>query len=316
MTDAELIYIKTIIEEKSLSKAAEKLFISQPSLSKNLLKIETQLGTKLFTRTNTGLVPTYAGKRYYKIAKDILKIYKDFEIEISDINELKKGKITVGITPQLATYMLPIILPIFKQKYPNIEIVIAENSTAELERSLSAGEIDFAIMFLPPLHEANNILNIDYEFVFKDSLLLVTSQEHPLSIYKEEKENLDYPWIDLLLFSNEPFILEDHGLRIRQVTELIFHKANINPKIAFTTKSFETARRLVSQGLGITFIPKRYIDIFPSIYLQNYFYIDEQYSPYWNLCIAILNDAYISIAAKEFIKIVKEEFKEHKNKKL
>lgn len=308
MTDVELIYVKTIIEEKSLSKAAEKLFVSQPSLSKSLQKIEYRFGTRLFKRTNTGLIPTLAGERYYQMAKDILKIYNDFEIEISDINNLKKGKITVGITPQLATYMLPVILPLFKEECPNIDVSTIERNSSELEKALASGEIDFAIMFISPFNEVNNILDVSLELIFKDTFLLVAKKGHRLGKYAIYDKDCEYPRIDITLFSDEPFIITDHGLRIRQVSELILQKADINPLIALTTKSFETARRLASQGVGITFIPRRYINIFPSTFVPDYYTIDEKYTPYWNLCLAIYKGAYVSKAARTFMNIIKKNF--------
>ena len=91
MTSKELLYINTIAEEKSISKASRKLFISQPSLSQAVQRIEEHLGTILFKRTNTGLILTVAGEKYYKMANQILKIYDDFKTEINDINDMKTG---------------------------------------------------------------------------------------------------------------------------------------------------------------------------------------------------------------------------------
>jgi len=226
------------------------------------------------------------------MAKDILKIYNDFEIEISDINNLKKGKITVGITPQLATYMLPVILPLFKEECPNIDVSTIERNSSELEKALASGEIDFAIMFISPFNEVNNILDVSLEFIFKDTFLLVAKKGHRLGKYAIYDKDCEYPRIDITLFSDEPFIITDHGLRIRQVS----------------TKSFETARRLASQGVGITFIPRRYINIFPSTFVPDYYTIDEKYTPYWNLCLAIYKGAYVSKAARTFMDIIKKNF--------
>lgn len=275
MTERELLYIKTIVEEKSISKAAQKLFLTQPSLSKCVQKIETSLGTALFKRTNTGLIPTFAGQRYYQVATEILKIYNDFEIEISDINNLKKGRITIGCTIYLATHILPIILPIFKRECPNIELFVVEKNSTELEKDLSAGKVDFALMHTSPVYKISNTSNIDFHPLFKDPFLLVTKKDHPLNQYAVKIEHSDYPKIDITLFANEPFILVKREQRIRQVSELILQKANINPTIVLTTKSFEIARRLACQGIGVTFVPLQYSQIFPGTYEPAYYYIDE-----------------------------------------
>ncbi|AEE92401.1 Transcriptional regulator, LysR family [Tepidanaerobacter acetatoxydans Re1] len=308
MTERELLYIKTIVEEKSISKAAQKLFLTQPSLSKCVQKIETSLGTTLFKRTNTGLIPTFAGQRYYQVATEILKMYNDFEIEISDINNLKKGRITIGCTIYLATHILPVILPIFKRECPNIELFVVEKNSTELEKDLSAGKVDFALMHTSPVYKISNMSNIDFHPLFKDPFLLVTKKDHPLKRYAVKIENSDYPKIDITLFANEPFILVKREQRIRQVSELILQKANINPNIVLTTKSFEIARRLACQGIGVTFVPLQYSQIFPGTYEPAYYSIDEKYSPYWTMCIAVQKDAYISKAAKLFIRMVSERF--------
>lgn len=310
MNDMELIYIKTIFEEKSLTKAAEKLFITQPSLSKSLSRIEKALGIKLFKRTTSGIEPTYSGEKYYRMAQDILKIYDEFEMEISDINNLKKGRITIGITPQLATFILPSVLPVFKEKFPNVEVFTKEMSSGEIETALSRGALDFAVMFLSPFHLNDNALNVDFKLLFKDSFILVTEKDHPLARYAKSDHHSIYPRIDLKLFANEPFIITEKGMRIRDVSDLILQKANINPEIALTTKSFETARRLASQGFGVTFIPKSYIGIFPSICSPNYYTLDEKYTPYWKLSIAMQKGAHLSNADSKFIEIIKENFKE------
>ncbi|MDU2064622.1 MAG: LysR family transcriptional regulator [Sporomusaceae bacterium] len=308
MTERELLYVKTVADEKSLSKAAKKLFLTQPSLSVCMQKIETNLGIKLFKRTSKGLLLTFAGERYYQMATDILKIYNDFEIEVSDINNLKKGRMTIGITVYLATYMLPLVLPAFKQKCPNIEIFIIEKNSTELDKALASGEIDFAIMHTFPFNEHANNINTKIHPLFKDPLVLVTKPNHPLRQYAIPKNDLEFPQIDLTLFAQEPFIMLHQEQKIRQVTDLILQKAAITPTIALTTKSYETARRLACEGLGITLVPRQYLDIFPSTFHPDYYHIEEKYSPYWTMCVAVQKDAYISRAARLFISMITEQF--------
>lgn len=140
MTSKELLYVKTIAEEKSISQAAKLLFIAQPSLSQALSRIEDNLGTPLFTRTTGGLNLTYAGERYYQTACRILKIYENLEGEISDINGLRTGRIRMGITNHLGTVVLPKILPPFRRQCPFIELEILEETTDKLENRLLSGQ--------------------------------------------------------------------------------------------------------------------------------------------------------------------------------
>lgn len=306
MTERELLYVKTIAEEQSISKAAQKLFLTQPSLSKCIQRIEASLGTKLFKRTSTGLVLTFAGERYYQIATDIMRIYNDFEIEVSDINNLKKGRVTIGFTTYLAVYLLPMVLPVFKQRCPNIEVIIVEKNSSELEKALSSGEIDFAVMHTSPFYEIYNNLNIDFHPLSKDPFILVTKPDHPLGSHAVEVAGLEYPLIDITLFSNEPFIMVTRVQRIRQVSDIILQKANINPIVALTTKNYETARRLACTGIGVTFVPRQYLQLFTNTYQPAYYYVDEKYTPYWTLCIAVQKNSYISKASKLFMEILSQ----------
>lgn len=158
MTSRELEYIKTVADEKSISSAARKLYIAQPSLSQSLQRIEENLGAKLFNRTPSGLTLTYAGERCYQMACQVLKIYSDFEAEISDINQLKTGRIVMGTTNHLGTVILPEILLEFKENSPSVELEILEDNTGNLEAKLLTGAMDFALLHAPKL-APNPLLN-------------------------------------------------------------------------------------------------------------------------------------------------------------
>lgn len=201
ITERELLYVKTIAEEKSISKAAKKLVITQPALSVCVQKIESSLDVMLFKRTHKGLLLTFAGERYYRLANDILKIYNDFETDMEDINTLRKGRITLGITVYLATYILPIILPVFKQRCPNVEVVLVEKNSTEVEEALASGEIDFAILHSLSCDECESKRNITVYPLFRDPYLLVTKKDHRLCRYAVHKKGQDYPYIDLALFA-------------------------------------------------------------------------------------------------------------------
>ena len=133
MTSRELLYVKTIADEKSITKAAQKLYLTQPSLSHCVASIEKQLGTRLFRRTSGGLVLTYAGEKYYRMACEVLRVYAAFESEISEESELERGRVTLGITNYLACDLLPRMLPRFHREHPGIELRVIEETTDELE---------------------------------------------------------------------------------------------------------------------------------------------------------------------------------------
>jgi len=305
MNERELLYIKTIADTQSMSKAAKKLFIAQPSLSQSLQKIEQNLGTRLFKRTNQGMTLTYAGEKYYLVATQILKIYNDFEMEISYINNLKSGRIIIGITDFLGTHILPTIIPYFKEICPNINIYVHEKNSTELESSLISGEIDFAIMHMPPQKREPSL---EFDPINIDPFLLATKKNHPLSIHAKSIDSLSYPSIDLKLFKDEPFIVLNSNKRIGQISNAIFEKADITPQIILTLNNFETARRLTSTGLGVTFVPYEYSKVFANQYEASYFNIDQKYNAYWTTCIATNKNMYISKASRVFMDLVKKEY--------
>lgn len=149
MTQRELIYIKTAADEKSISQAAKKLYIAQPSMSQFIKRIEDSLGTSLFNRTPNGLTLTYAGEKYYQMALQVLKLYDNFEMELSAVNNMQAGRIHLGITSHLGTVVLPKILPGFMERYPSIEVTVTEDTSDRLEALLTAGQVDFIIAPCP-----------------------------------------------------------------------------------------------------------------------------------------------------------------------
>lgn len=300
----ELLYIRTIAEEKNISKAAEKLYIAQPSLSQSLQKIENTLGTKLFQRTTDGLKLTYAGERYLDSATKIISIYEDLEKEIYDINDMRKGRLVIGTTIYLGAYVLPLVLPIYKQIYPNIELSIVEFNSTELEQLITGGKVDVSIMHLPIQSDT-----ICYKTLSIDRFLLAVPPQHRLNNYGYSKEDGNYPYLDLKLTDKEDFILSDPSGRIRQVSDVILRNANITPNIVLVTKSIETAKRLAAVGLGIALVPESYSKIFTSSYEPRYYHIEEKYEDYWTLVIAYHNEHYLSKPAREFIRIVEENIK-------
>ncbi|NLL82271.1 MAG: LysR family transcriptional regulator [Tissierellia bacterium] len=306
MNDRELIYVKTIADKKSISKAAEKLYIAQPSLSQALQKIEEKIGTPLFLRNANGMELTYAGEMYYKTATEILNIYNDFTNEVTYVNDLKKGRLTFGITNFMGTYLLPILLPKFKEKFPNIEVYIKEENSTNLEKQINDGTIDFALMHKHPLIDEKSI---KYDNLYTDPFVIATPCNHALSKYKKNDTKFRYPRIDLNLFMDENFIFLDKNKRIRQVTDIILNIAGINPTPSLTLKNHETARRLVSSGFGVMLLPMQYIKIFYDSYEADYYIIDENKYAYWHSCVATNPNMYLSKAAKVFIELVREYYR-------
>lgn len=303
MNDRELLYLKTIAETKSISKAAKKLFISQPSLSQSLLKIEEDIGTILFQRNRHGMVMTYVGEQYVETATKILNMYDDFINEVTYVDDLKKGRVTFGITSFMAKILLPKLLPKFKKNYPNIEIFIKEESSNNLENLILNGSIDFAIMHSHPLIEQKQI---EYDHLYEDYFILATPKNHVLSQFKQDSNDFAYPKISLDLFADEEFIFVNRKNRIRHITDIIMNTVGMNPNVALTFNNFDTARRLVSEEIGVMLLPSLYGKIFDEEYPADYYILDDIKYAFWNSTIATNPNMYLSKIAKVFIDLVHE----------
>ena len=144
-------YVLTIYQEKSLSKAAEKLYITQPALSIFLTRLETQLQTRLFERTKRGLVPTYAGQKYIEFARQSIALGRSFDQELCEIQAERKGILRLGTSPHIGSIVLPEVLFSFQNRYPNIQLAITEGTSLTLEMLIDNNELDLALMHLPLL---------------------------------------------------------------------------------------------------------------------------------------------------------------------
>lgn len=306
MTGKELLYVKTVADEKSISRAAKKLFIAQPSLSQSIQRIEETLGTTLFYRNASGLTLTYAGECYYRMASEILKRYEDFELEISDINNLKTGKIHIGITNHLGTLTLARVLPRYREICPHIEIFIHEENSARLEQMLLGSEVDFAIMHAP---RENHQPQIAYDILNRDPFVIAIAPEHPLVGQAVPKPGYPYPVLDLKLLARERFLMLHKSQRIRQITDSVLEQAGIlHPDIALTLRNFETAQLLAACGMGVTLVPLLYSQILRGNRAPALLCIDESYGACWDMCIACIKNGFLTKADQLFIRLVRESF--------
>ncbi len=302
MTTRELLYIKTIADERSMTRAAQKLYVTQPSLSHCVTTIEKSLGTPLFRRTSAGLLLTFAGEKYYRMACEVLRVYSAFESEIAEESELASGRITVGITNYLATDMLPRMLPAFHKTYPGIELRVVEETTGEMEKSLLSGRLDFAIMHTGRENGAADNPALSCEVLSRDPFLIAAPKDTPYLAVAQEMPGLPYPVLDPMQLSGEPFLLVKHGQRIRQISDRILAAAGVTPKIVLSSRNYEMLRRLAAEGMGYTLVPRQYAGILGGDeYQPQYFMIPEKYQAYWELSVVTLRDAYLSRAAKAFL---------------
>ena len=142
----DLTYIVAIAKYQNITKAAESLFITQPTLSKFLQNMEKNLGQKLFRKLGNRFLLTYAGERYVSKAIEILNLKKELDQEMGDIIKNNAGSLKIAFPSMRGTYMLPCTLPIFHSLYPNVTLDILEANSGILEEKILNGEIDLAFL--------------------------------------------------------------------------------------------------------------------------------------------------------------------------
>lgn len=299
MDNRQFDYFLKIVETKSFSKAAKQLYISQPSLSQYINRLETSLGTALFDRSSSPLVLTYAGEIYFETILKIKSLYSEMTNKLEDIEDLKKGFLNIGLTPSKANYYLPTILPVFKSKYPGIDIKITEGTSAELESLLGKGLVDLCLMNQPI---EKSPYEIEYEPFYEENIYLAAPSKYQLPTMPSEGI---FPRVDLEALNGMPFILLKQDQRLRQISSYVFTKNSIKPKVILETRSIETSLRLCAAGMGFCFVP----DSARSYSLDGVrpiFYTIGEPPLTWKMVIAYKKNSHRSKAANAFANIAKE----------
>lgn len=294
MNEKELSQFILIAEEKNLSRAAKKLFISQPALSQALNKIEESIGTPLFLRTPRGMRLTEAGEIYYMAAKKILSIYDDMENEIRYRNEISVGRVNIGTINFLGCHDLPEVLPDFIRDHPGVSIQILERTAAELEELLLAGEIDFALMHIP-LKPRSSL--IDYYRIKRDRFVLCKPKGDRTPLLGDRKR-----------LRTRPYVVLDETKHIRSIQDVFFAEEKFEPNVTLTTRNAETAYRLVSRGVGYSVLPLQYCRFFEreSAFEVELEELPRKSSAFWTTSIATLREGYLSRPARLLISQIED----------
>lgn len=285
MTESELLKIVTIAEEGSMAKAAQKLFITQPALSKTLAKVEQELGEPLFTRSTNGLMLTYAGQYFVSKAYQIIKLYDDTRVEFCELNSMRKGLLKLGSAERIGALILPNLLKTFSKKYPNIKINIVEDNSKVLEEKIMAGALDLAIVCLPLRNP-----NINYNIFYKGLIYLAVPKESPLNKLAYMKQGEVRPYLRLQDVLDQDFILTKPVKKTRMAAEKILKPFEGNYRVAIESQNIETVIRLVAGGMGVSLVPACYTKSYTTGDNISYYMIEPEFQPYWEWAVIYNED--------------------------
>ena len=305
MTLLEMQYLVTIAKCKNLTKAAEELYITQPTLSKFLAAQESHYGVPLFKRTSQGYLPTLIGQRCLDYATEILNQNKSFDFEIAEMIEQQAGTVSVGFTYMRIATTLPKSLPIFKSLFPKVSVNIVVTNSTELEKLVKSGELELAFL---PSPDINSPLHC--ELVYPEEILLAAPPLHDYSDYLTGETHGVYPVIDLKRLKNEMFILQPSWSKTRQIAEIAFTENGFHPSRLMELENVIACIGLVSSGYGYAFVAESLIALSSISSTPPRFFAINSSMAESTYCAVYRKNVYVSKYMRTFIDLVKEVHRE------
>ena len=276
-------YVYEVYKERSFTKAAQNLYISQPSLSARIKKIEEIIGEPLFDRSTTPLQLTEVGKVYIEAAEEITQIEQRVENYINDLAGLKTGNLAVGASTLFAAYVVPSLITQFNQKFPDVHIQLIEGNTAELEEMLGSNALDFvidnyhydSILYNKELYcEENILLAVPKHFAVNEELGMY--QLSYKNIKNKNYLNQKYPAVPLGRFADLPFIMLTQGNDTRTRGDRLCRNVGFKPNIVLEFNQQSTAYMASSTQLGATFISDILVSQLPAFENLVYYKLDGE----------------------------------------
>lgn len=238
----DLRYLVALAELRHFGKAAEACFVSQPTLSTQIRKLEDELGVALIERAPRRVMLTPIGRNVVERAQRILAEVNELRDAAKRSRDPEAGTLRLGIFPTLGPYLLPHVVPQLRERFPQLELLLVEEKTEVLLQQLREGRLDTAILALP-LHDDQ----LHAEFLFEEPFLLAVPKAHPLSRQEE---------VSLADLGRESLLLLEDGHCLRDQALDVCHLAGAGEKSGFRATSLETLRQMVAAGVGITLLPK------------------------------------------------------------
>ena len=237
----DLQYLVAVADVRNFSQAADKCFVSQPTLSNQIRKLEETLGITLFERNNKRVIPTETGEQIVALARKVLHQVDTMHDVAKSSKDPLAGKFRLGAFPTLSTYIFPTLVPKIIVSLPQLKLVLIEEKTQQLLERLKRGELDAALLALP-IHDDQ----LEVRTLFDDEFLLATPATHTLAKQKQVTQNH---------ISGEKLLLLEEGHCLRDQALAVCQLAGSEEEQDFRATSLETLRQMVKAGTGITFMP-------------------------------------------------------------
>jgi DNA-binding transcriptional LysR family regulator len=238
----QLRYFVSVARTRHFSRAAASVHVAQPSLSKQIQNLETELGTPLFNRARGNITLTPAGETLLPIAQRIIADLADAHVQVQELVGLNRGRLRLGATPSLCTIIVPEVLRRFHDAYPGIDVIIEERGSRDLVPLLAQGALDFALIILP-LHRRDPALTTTP--ILREPLVVAAAADAPLRAKALRVRDLQH----------HPLVMFRDGYDLRDATLAACRRARVEPRIAVEGGEMDAVLRFVETGLGIAVVP-------------------------------------------------------------
>ena len=290
----QLQYVLKVAECGSITKAANELYMAQPSLSNCIGKVEKELGVLLFDRSVNPIQLTLAGEEYVKEAKRILYIQEQLQKKLQDISQVSRRRVRIGISHERGIFMLPRILPVFRERFPEVSVEVVPGSHKKLSSLLSEGMLD--IVMLPTIEKTADFRYID---VYEEEIMVCAGAGIVRSEHLYEGK---WDMIDPDRCGSIPFIKMEPGHVITHAFDRVFTgKMNI----VFEAYSSAEALRLAAAGMGACLVSQMTMDMIQYDHATRAFSIGPKPMT-WSVCACMRKDAYVGSVEKALIQIAQD----------
>lgn len=296
----EARYIAAIAKHGNISRAAQELYISQPSLSKYLKNLEHQLGVELFDRIDGQYQPTYIGERYVDYARRILLLAREWQDEFQDLRQQEIGQLNIALPIMLSRVLMKEMLPAFSRLYPKVHLQLMEELHFIVEHTLEDLSIDLSIYNAIELPKS-----LHYEIIKEEETVLLMRREHPLCARAVQDAGRSFPWMDLRYCVSEPFILLFPDQNSGGLAEQLFEQYKLTPRVLLRTRSIQLAIEMAMDGTGICFAPAGYAAALDSRHSLRCFSVGTQ-APATQLIAACRKNRYMPQYMRDFIGLIRE----------
>lgn len=250
MNIKEFEYIAEIAAQESISKAAARLYLSQPTLTKFLKKIEAEFETPLFNRVGKKMIPTPAGQACVEKARQIIELNEQLNKQVHSLRQQDHGYVRIGTSASRGEFFVSQILPQMTKRFPDACFTLTLEAKTDLLRRLENDELD--IIFV---NNSSRRPYLDYVDIAREEMVLVAPEGHELLRKAADRPEYPYPYVSLEDWADYPFIMADIRMNTGQYARMLFAHYGRTPRIVLEVASLQFIYSAVRQNIGITIAP-------------------------------------------------------------